>query len=145
IIKDGILMFTNDENITKNINGLPKNKQISAKDIKDITSYVQYGLFDADKMITTAKKTMKEMGQTFPEELAIVEENLSKFEFKTFAPKGSQIKSDARLIFKDKEANSLQIMVDGMLKMIEQKKGNRKDEPVYDDQEIKEEDGTKKL
>ena len=145
IVKDGVLMFTNDENITKNLNGLPKNKQMSAKNIKDISSYIQYGFLDAEKMIATSKTTMKEMGQTFPKELAVIEENLSRFEIKTFAPEGSQIKSDMRLIFKGKDANSLQIMVDGMLKMMEQKKNNQKDEPVYDDKEIKEDDGTKKL
>jgi hypothetical protein len=145
IVKDGVLMFTNDENITKNLNGLPKNKQVSAKDVKDISSYIQYGFLDAEKMIATSKTTMKEMGQTFPEELAVIEENLSRFEIKTFAPEGSQIKSDFRLIFKDKEANALQIMVDGMLKMIDQKKNDSKDEPVYDDKEVEEEDGVKKL
>lgn len=145
IVKDGVLMFTNDENITKNLNGLPKNKQMSAKDVKDISSYIQYGFLDAEKMIATSKTTMKEMGQTFPKELAVIEENLSRFEIKTFAPEGSQVKSDMRLTFKDKDANSLQIMVDGMLKMIEQKKNNRKDEPVYNDKEAEEEDGTKKL
>lgn len=144
IVKDGVLMFTNDENITKNINGLPKNKQMPAKAVKDITSFIQYGFLDAGKMIATSKTTMKEMGQVFPEELATVEENLSKFEIKTFAPEGNQIKSDMRLIFKDKEANSLQIMVDGMLKVIENQT-SRSEEPMYDDQEVEEEDGTKKL
>lgn len=146
IVKDGVLMFTNDENITKNLNGLPKNKQMSAKDIKEVTSLVQYGFLDADKMIAASKKTMKEMGQVFPDELAIVEENLSRFEIKTFAPEGNQIKSDIRLIFKDKNANSLQIMVDGMLKVMESEMGGRNEGPIYDDQEIdEEEDGTKKL
>jgi hypothetical protein len=146
IVKDGVLMFTNDENITKNLNGLPKNKQMSAKDIKEVTSLVQYGFLDASKMIATSKKTMKEMGQAFPDELAIVEENLSRFEIKTFAPEGNQIKSDIRLIFKDKEANSLQIMVDGMLQVMESEMGGRNEGPIYDEEEIdEEEDGTKKL
>ncbi|CAA6803420.1 MAG: Unknown protein [uncultured Aureispira sp.] len=146
IVKDGVLMFTNDEEITKNLSGLPKNKQIPAKDLKDISSYIQYGFLDADKMITTAKRTMKEMGQNFPKELAIVEENLSKFEVKTFAPEGNRIKTDMHLFFKDKEVNALQTMVDAMVEIIEQKKGNNKEEPIYDDQEIEEdEDGVKKL
>lgn len=145
IVKDGVLMFTNDENITKNLNGLPKNKQMSAKDVKDITSYIQYGFLDAGKMIATSKTSMKEMGQTFPEELASVEENLNKFEIKTFAPEGNQIKSDIRLIFKDKDANSLQIMVDGMLKIAEKEMGGRGEAPMYDEEEVEEEDGTKKL
>lgn len=145
IVKDGVLMFTNDENITKNLNGLPKNKQVSAKDVKDITSYIQYGFLDAGKMVATSKQTMKEMGQTFPDELAVVEENLSKFEIKTFAPEGNKIKSDMRLIFKDKDANSLQIMVDGMLEVMNQKRGGSGDEPVYDEKEAEDEDGTKKL
>lgn len=145
IVKDGVLMFTNDESITKNLNGFPKNQQMSAKEVKDIGAYIQYGFLDAEKIIATSKSTMKEMGQTFPEELAVVEENLSKFEIKTFAPEGNIIKSDIRLIFKDKEANSLQIMVDGMLKIIEQKKSSNKEEPAYDDQEVEEEDGVKKL
>ena len=144
IIKDGVLMFTNDENITKNLNGLPKNKQMPAKAVKDITTLVQYGFLDAQKMISTSKSTMKEMGQTFPKELATVEENLNKFEIKTFAPEGNQIKSDMRLIFKNKDANSLQIMVDGMLKVMESKMGGRDEEPVYDEEE-ESEDGTKKL
>ncbi len=145
IVKDGVLMFTNDENITKNLGGLPKNKQMSAKDIKDISSYIQYGFLDASKMVATSKKTMKEMGQTFPEELAVVEENLSKFEIKTYAPEGNKVKTDMYLRFKDKDANALQIMVDGVLKIMEQKKSSRNDEPVYDEEEVEEEEGTKKL
>jgi hypothetical protein len=147
IVKDGVLMFTNDENITKNLAGLPKNKQVSAKDIKDITSYVQYGFLDIDKMITASKKTMEEMNQTFPKELIVIQDDLMKFEIKTFAPEGNQIKSDMRLTFKDKDANSLQTMVDGVLKIMEQKKGDNGsgDEPVYDEKEVEDEDGTKKL
>lgn len=147
IVKDGVLMFTNDENITKNLSGLPKNKQMSAKDVKDISSYVQYGFFDIEKMITTSKKTMEEMNQTFPEELIVIQDDLMKFEMKTFAPEGSKIKSEMRLLFKDKDINSLQLMVDGMLKIIEQKKGGSGsgDEPVYDEKEAEDEDGTKKL
>lgn len=146
IVKDGVLMFTNDENITKNLNGLPKNKQLPAKDIKEITSsYVQYGFLDAGKMVATSKSTMKEMGQNFPNELDEISESINRFEIKTYTPEGNQIKSDIRLSFKDKEANSLQIMVDNVLKIAEKQMGGRNDEPMYDEEEEENEDGTKKL
>jgi len=145
IIKDGVLMFTNDENITKNINGFPKNKQIPAKEIKDITSYIQYGFLDAGKMIATSKTAMTEMGQNFPEELADIEKKLDLFEIKTFAPQGNQIKSDMRLILKDKKANSLQVMVDGMLTLLTETQMSHSNKPMYDEKEVEDEDGTKKL
>ncbi|WP_264788678.1 DUF4836 family protein [Aureispira anguillae] len=143
VVHNGILMFTNDENITKNLNGIAKNKQLSGKTVKEITSYVQYGFMDADKMVQTAKKTFEQMDQKVPRELAHIEKTFKRLEFKTFAPQGNEMKSDFRLQLKDPNANVLQTMVDGILKIAKQEMGRKHQ---MEDQEIEEEEeGTKKL
>lgn len=142
-VHNGILMVTNDENITKNLNGIPKGKQLSNKAIKDITSYVQYGLFDISNISSRAKKALEEMNQSVPNELAKIEETFKRFEFKTFKPEGNEMKSDFRLQLKDPKANVLQTMVDGILRIAEREssKNNRNSAPA----EKEEEPGTKKL
>lgn len=142
IVHDGILMFTNDEAITKNLNGLAKNKQLSSKKIKEITAYVQYGFLDAGKIAQTAQKTFEEMDRNVPRELASIEKIFKQIEIKTYLPKGNVMQSDFKLQLKDPKANVLQTMVDGILKVAQQEMGGRshRSEPVEE-----EEEGTKKL
>jgi len=141
IMHDGILMFTNDENIPNNLQGLAKNKQMTAKDIKEISSRVQYGFMDFAKMIKMVKKAAEEMGnKDMPKEMDEIEKTFDRIEFFTNRPSGSEMTSEFRLKLKEDKTNIVQVLVDLATKMAQE--GSSNDGKATEEDTPK---GTKKL
>jgi hypothetical protein len=151
IVHDGILMVTNDATMPENLkSGIAKDKQLDSKDVKDITSYVQYGFADVSKMIPKAKEIIKTMGGLSESEEKImsrVEKTIKRVELKTFTAKGNEITSEFNLKMVDPEGNVLQTLVDGLMKMNEMQNSSSEEESPEEKrkEQIKENDGTKKL
>lgn len=149
IVKNGVLMFTNDENIANNVDaGIAKNKQMDAKEIKDITSYIQYAFVDAGKITGTLKSAYKSMDKVLPMDLDEIEKAVKRFEIKTHHPKGNEILTEFHLIMGDPNANVLQTMLDGVMKAMQSKSRDSGEFDGIDEIEIEEKDngdGTKKL
>ncbi len=143
IVKDGVLMFTNDEAIPANLkSGFPKDKQLDAKETKNIIDYVQYGFLDVANMVKTSKKVFEEMKIDLPLDLTMFEKTFNRMEFNTSHPKGNEITTEFLLKMKDSNANVLQSIFDMGMKMgsmfLKSKSGGVKEEKATDD-------GTKKL
>lgn len=120
IMHDGILMFTNDENIPNNLQGLAKDKQMSAKDIKEISAHVQHGFMDFAKMMDMVKKASKEMGKDLPSEMDEIANTFDRIEFFSNRPSGSEMTSEFRLKLKDNKSNVIQVLVDMATKMAQE-------------------------
>lgn len=144
ILQGGILMFTNDENLVTNAkSGIAKNKQMPSKDAKALSSYVQYVVLDAGKIAAAVKKAYESMDEELPRGVNGIEKTIQKFEIKTLKPNGNELMTEFRLKMTDPNANVLQTIVDGFLKMSEMDfdKGSS---PSFEEAPV-EEDGTKKL
>lgn len=139
IVKDGILMFTNDENIPNNLKGLAKDKLMSSKDIKEVTSHVQYGFMDVAKATKSFKKAFESMDKKMPSEVEDLSKMFKRMEVKTMHPQGNEINSVFRIEMQDEKTNVLQSAVDTMMKIMSETGKGESDSSSDDDK------GTKKL
>ena len=139
VVKEGVLMLTNDAAIVKNINvGFPKSKQLDAKFVKDASEYIQYGFMDFEKLMAAVKLGSEEMEIALPAQMDKLEKTFDRVEMISRAPKGNEMTSELRLVMKDKNTNVLQsmfgvgadlvkMMLSGASKMTpEEEKGTKK-------------------
>ncbi|MCH2021047.1 MAG: DUF4836 family protein [Saprospiraceae bacterium] len=139
IVKDGVFMLTNDESVPKNLgSGYAKEKQMNAKDIKDVSTHVQYGFIDIDKLAENGKKVSKEMGINLPTDIAEAHKTFKRLEFKTSHPEGNETTTEFSLSLSDSETNVLQTIFDVGLKWFSLAKTNVPESaPIMEDKNVK--------
>lgn len=128
MVKDDMILISNDEDLANNANGFPKNKQLDGKTIKAMADYVQYGFMDAKKVLDNLRSAGEKMENPMPKQLDEVGQLFSRMELYTLRPEGNILKSEMRMVMKDKNTNILQTMVDGMMQMRGSKSGSSEED-----------------
>ncbi|MGH1334570.1 MAG: DUF4836 family protein [Aureispira sp.] len=147
IIKDGLLIMTNDDLIAKNLNGLPASKQLSAASVNEMAGYVMYGMLDATQISRVAQQAYKKNDRSMPNEIMELEKIFSKVELKSMTPNNGDFKTDLYVRMKDQKANALQFLMDNMEEMMN---GGRSNQRYQEEEEAveeveEEEEGVKRL
>lgn len=148
IMKDGILMMTNDDQVAKNPNGFPAVKQLPLASITEMSNYVMYGMLDATQISRVAQKAYAKQEGGAPNEVMELEKIFSKIEVRSTQPDNSGFNTNLYVKMRDQDTNALQFMLDNMEKMMTSGSGSSSDgaSPGKDYEEIEEEeDGVKRL
>lgn len=148
IMKDGILMMTNDDQVAKNPNGFPAVKQLPLASITEMSNYVMYGMLDATQISRVAQKAYAKQEGGAPNEVMELEKIFSKVEIRSTQPDNSGFNTNFYVKMRDQDTNALQFMLDNMEKMMTSGSGSSSDgaSPGKDYDELEEEeDGVKRL
>lgn len=145
ILKDGILMMTNDDQIAKNINGFPATRQLPLSSVTEMSNYVMYGMLDAAQISRVAQKAYAKNKDNMPNEVMELEKVFSKIEFKSTAPNNQDFKTNLYVRMKDQDTNALQFMLDNVEKMMNGGSSRSDQAPRDVEEEEIEEDGVKRL
>ncbi len=149
IMKDGLLMFTNDDQIAKNLNGFPSTKQLPLASVTEMSGYVMYGMLDARQISRVAQKAYANQEDAMPNEVMELEKVFSRIEFKSMNPTGNDFKTNLYFRMRDQDTNALQFLLDNVEKVMgggrSRRDTNIEEVPEnYEDVE-EEEEGVKRL
>lgn len=149
IMKDGILMMTNDDQVAKNPNGFPAAKQLPLASVTEMSNYVMYGMLDATQISRVAQKAYAKQEGGVPNDVMEMEKIFSKVEFKSMTPNGNGFNTNLYVKMRDQDTNALQFLLDNMENMMTGGRSGKSSDgsaPGEDYDEIEEEeDGVKRL
>lgn len=145
ILKDGTLIMTNDDQIAKNVNGLPVTKQLSPSSVTELSNYVMYGMLDATQISRVAKKAYAQNKENVPNDIMELEKIFSKMEFKSITPENKDFQTNFYCRMKDENTNALQFLLDYVENMINQTNNGSSEKTIPYEEEDEEEEGVKRL
>ncbi len=148
VLKDGLMMMTNDDQIAKNIDGLPATKQLPLASMTEMSNYIQYGMLDARQISRVAQKVYADKEDNMPNEIMELEKVFSRVEFKSDNYSGKDVKTNLYFRMRDQDANALQFLLDNIENLMSGVNKSSGSAPMEEYEEIddsEDEEGVKRL